>query len=45
VHICVRIARWTEDFTFDLEPGLMLVDALVQHCEPDSFDRDLQTLF
>lgn len=24
MHIWVRMARWTEDFTFDLEPGLML---------------------
>ena len=25
MHIWLRMARWTEDFTFDLEPGLMLL--------------------
>jgi hypothetical protein len=45
VHIWVRMARWTEDFTFDLEPGLMLLVVLVWYYEYSQFVRKVQTLF
>jgi hypothetical protein len=39
------MARWTEDFTFDLEPGLMLLVVSVWHCDRLMQVRDVRTPF